>query len=44
MQSRPGKRKILHKAAVLGDAYAIYNLGYCYEYGNGVEQSISEKL
>ncbi len=31
-----------HKAAAVGDAYAQHNLGFCYEYGIGVNQSFVE--
>ena len=34
--------KLYREAAEQGDANAQYNLGMCYEYGQGVEQSYSE--
>ena len=36
--------KLWRKAAAQGNRYAQYNLGICYEYGNGVTQDYAESL
>ena len=49
LRGRNGKSKDYEKAvanyliaAEAGDAYSLYSLGWCYEYGLGVEKSVEE--
>ena len=51
LRGRNGKSKDYEKAvanyliaAEAGDAYSLYSLGWCYEYGLGVEQSAREAV